>query len=296
MPTLFRNNNEKHLGGKEESSSTDLESIVNECAQTKGTWGLIQNDIMFAVTFWSMLSSGFISSYHSESKKAGNKTGFLPKGWKHDSKSLYEAKFGFPPYLNHTIRLIALPIDDVLCINAIVSNMSPRSVSLRSLAVNSSKYVLRFGEKRISLKFSALEEFNLQLRNAIIWPIRCSILTDEGIMNGSLSGLSDEIKLKIFSYLQVKELSNLSQTCRDLYRICNDQGLWKLFYHQNFKNSCKCSVVEATKDCDENCDWKENYKHQHALKNLKKASEESSNESFHTPQETPFGEFDFDID
>lgn len=74
MPTTFVGNNEKHLGGKEESLSTDLESIVNECSQTKGTWGLIQNDIMFAITFWSMLQAGFISSYHSESKKAGNKS------------------------------------------------------------------------------------------------------------------------------------------------------------------------------------------------------------------------------
>lgn len=68
----------------------------------------------------------------------------LPKEWKHDARHIYEAKFVLPPYLNHSVRLVALPIDDVLCINAIAANMSPKNVSLRSLAVNSSRYVPRY--------------------------------------------------------------------------------------------------------------------------------------------------------
>lgn len=76
--TALVEKNEKCLQGKDDSSKsfTELESIINECLETKGTWGLIQNDIMFAITFWSMLQAGFISSYHLESRKAGNKSKF----------------------------------------------------------------------------------------------------------------------------------------------------------------------------------------------------------------------------
>lgn len=89
---------------------------------------------------------------------------------------------------------------------------------------------LRPDEATFMYKFSCFKDFHVLLRNAIIWPIRCSILTDQGVMNGSLRGLSDEIKLKIIRYLTVREILILGQTCHDLNRICNDQVSYRYRY------------------------------------------------------------------
>lgn len=39
----------------------DLEMLVKECEEAKGSWGLVQNDIVFAVVFWAMIECGFES-------------------------------------------------------------------------------------------------------------------------------------------------------------------------------------------------------------------------------------------
>lgn len=67
----------------------------------------------------------------------------LPETWKHGTKELYEATFILPPYNDHLVRLVALPADDILCINIFVSNVSHGNVYLKSLALSSSGFVPR---------------------------------------------------------------------------------------------------------------------------------------------------------
>ncbi|KAK6635396.1 hypothetical protein RUM44_000647 [Polyplax serrata] len=279
----------------ERKETVDLETLVKECEETNVSWGLMQNDIVFAVTFWAMVQSGF----QPLTKKTVNDKSqvLLPANWKHQTRQVYEAEFILPPYFDNQVKLVALPAGDILCVNLFASNISPTNVSLRSLAIHSTGCVPRPDEATFMYKFSCFKDFHVLLRNAIIWPIRCSILTDQGVMNGSLRGLSDEIKLKIIRYLTVREILILGQTCHDLNRICNDQGLWKSIFHEKYKRKCRCSNDSET--CDESSDWKELYKQTdvYTPESNSASVRNSLSESYHTPSEFPLGsEIDFSIE
>ncbi|KAL0269683.1 UNVERIFIED_CONTAM: hypothetical protein PYX00_007332 [Menopon gallinae] len=269
-------------GMQKEEFSASLEKIVEESMRKNGNWGLLQNDILFAATFWLMRDCGF--AVH-ESQNEG-----LPESWKHGTKELYEANFILPPYKDHLVRLVALPADDILCINVFVSNVPHGNVCLKSLALSSSGFVPRPEANQVLSKFSNLEYMSVYLRSALIWPIRCAILTDKGVVNGSLTGLSDEIKLKIIHFLGLQDLLSLSETCHDLNRVCNDPKLWKTMFHRRFQSVCKCSGKSECAESD--TQWKENYKHFHKLNNPVKNSQEASLESFHTATESTYYEVD----
>lgn len=69
--------------------------------------------------------------------------------WKHDTRKLYEANFILPPHTDHPVRLVGFPADDILCINVLATNVSPRSISLKSMAVDCSNYVPRYCVSKI---------------------------------------------------------------------------------------------------------------------------------------------------
>lgn len=54
-----------------ERNSMTLENLVKECSENKASWGLLQNDILFAVALSAMIECGFESL--DENSKGKNK-------------------------------------------------------------------------------------------------------------------------------------------------------------------------------------------------------------------------------
>jgi hypothetical protein len=82
-------------------------------------------------------------------------------------------------------------------------------------------------------------------------------LTKEGILNASLLGVPDEVKIKVFKYLRVSHFLKVTMVCRDFYCMSEDQALWKYFLVRDFLEYVAHLVNQpAVSDIN----WKEEYK------------------------------------
>jgi hypothetical protein len=102
------------------------------------------------------------------------------------------------------------------------------------LGIQPSKYVVNPTSSCIPAKFSNLKELSLKFKNSLSHPARSIILTKEGILNASLLGVPDEVKIKVLKYLEVSDFLKLSVVCRDLYCMSEDQALWRYFLVRDF--------------------------------------------------------------
>lgn len=86
----------------------------------------------------------------------------------------------------------------------------------------------------------------------------------------NLVELPHENLFQIATYLEFEDIKNLTQTCRDINSVCNDQHIWKIYSYRDF--------ISAGKIRDE-LDWKQTYLllHTHPL---------MSSEIFNTLHET----------
>ncbi|KAL4226560.1 F-box only protein 7 [Mactra antiquata] len=76
-----------------------------------------------------------------------------------------------------------------------------------------------------------------------------------------LLALTQEIKLKILSYLDLRSLLRMSSICQEFHDICDDHYVWRRLYLKEFGNRSDMSLSQ---------DWKKLYKHEYKVRKERK--------------------------
>jgi hypothetical protein len=116
-------------------------------------------------------------------------------------------------FTQYPCRLLLIPLDDVLIINLIVSNLAQERTRY-TLGIQPSKYVVNPTSSFIPAKFSNLKDRSVKFKNNVSHPARSVILTKEGVLNARLLGVPDEFN--VLKYLKVSDFLKVSVVCRDL--------------------------------------------------------------------------------
>ncbi|GFG28131.1 hypothetical protein Cfor_07913, partial [Coptotermes formosanus] len=170
-------------------------------------------------------------------------------------------------FTQYPCRLLLIPLDDVLIINLIVSNLAQER-NRYTLGIQPSKYVVNPTSSFISAKFSNLKDLSLKFKN-VSHPARSVILTKEGVLNASLLGVPDEVKIKVLKYLKVSDFLKVLVVCRDLYAMSEDQALWRYFLVRDFLCEDVADLVNQPRISDIII-WKEEYKRRYKRRNARR--------------------------
>lgn len=241
----------------EESTSEripyNLEVLVKSLDRSQGSISSTNAvDLIAALLYVLMIETGYSPLGTGGSSISSSDYGFnihklnffssMPANWKNIQQNSYEMSFILGRFTQYPCRLLIIPADDVLIINLLITNLIQER-NRYTLGIQPSKYVVNPTSCCISTKFRYLKDLSLKFKNSLSHPARSVILTKEGILNASLLGIPDEVKIKIFKYLKVSDLLKVSLTCKYLCCVTEDQGLWKYFLVRDFRHEDVADVI-----------------------------------------------------
>lgn len=157
----------------------------------------------------------------------------IPEDWKSFESGNYTVKFTLDQVNDQECKLLAIPSGDTLVVNLVLKN-GQRKVF--SMAFQTPKYVNIYSSD-IAGRYLNLKEFSFAFKNGLSTPARCEILSEVGLTNSRLQGLSIEIKLKILGMLDARSLSRIAQTCREFRELAGDQKIWRRLLRRDFSVS-----------------------------------------------------------
>jgi len=271
-PTLIEESSSKRIPHNLEILVKSLEGLQESNSSTN------RNDLIAVLLYVLMMETGYSPLQAGDASVCGTDHGFsihklncfctMPANWKNIQQNHYEMSFILGRFTQYPCRLLIIPIDDALIINLLITNMI-QGRNNYTLGIQPSEYIVNPTSSCIPTKFRNLKDLSLKFKNSLSHPARSVILTKEGILNASLLGIPDEIKIKIFKYLEVSDLLKVSLVCRHLYYITEDQGLWRYFLVRDFLSE---DVVDLLSQPGVSCiiTWKEEYKRKHRNQNARK--------------------------
>jgi len=268
-PTVIEESSEKRIPHNLETLVKSLEGSEESSSSTR------KNDLLAVLLYVLMMETGYspvniegtsVCRYdHGFSVHKLNHFRSMPANWKNIHKNIYEMSFVLGRFIQYPCKLLLIPLDDFLIINLIVSNLVPETNGY-TLGIQPSKYVVNSTTSCIPAKFSNLKDLSLKFKNSLSHPARSVILTKEGILNASLLGVPDEVKIKVLRYLKVSDFLKLSVVCRDLYCMSEDQALWRYFLLRDFMCEDVADLVNQPGVSDIII-WKEEYKRRYRSQN-----------------------------
>jgi hypothetical protein len=236
-PTLIEESSPKRI-------PHHLEALVKSLEGSQDVSPSDKNDLLAVLLYVLMMETGYLPisaggtsvciSDHGFSIRKLNHFCNMPAIWKNIQQNNYEMTFILGRFTQYPCRLLILPTDDDIVVNLLISNLTQERNGY-SFGIQPSKYVINPTSSCIPRKFRNLKELSLKFKNTLSQPARSVILTKEGIVNASLLGIPDEIKIKVFKYLEVSEFLKLSLVCSRLYNMNEEQGLWRYFLVKDFR-------------------------------------------------------------
>lgn len=231
-PTLIEESTSKTIPYNLEVLVKSLEQSEESISSTNAI------DLIAALLYVLMMETGYSPLGTGSNSVSSSDYGFnihklnffcsMPAKWKNIQQNSYEMSFILGRFTHYPCRLLIIPVDDVLIINLLITNLIQER-NRYTMGIQPSKYVVNPTSTCIPTKFRHLKDLSLKFKNILSHPARSVILTKEGILNASLLGIPDEVKIKIFKYLKVSDLLKVSLVCKYLCWVSEDQGLWKYF-------------------------------------------------------------------
>lgn len=169
-------------------------------------------------------------------------------------KTLHEAIFLLKGYENVTVKLIMSPINDIILINATLLEICAETYSICFLI---GRYFIAQGSAfNIPTSFANIDELSIIFKDKIIAPIKNTILNYNSTPGCALCGLPVDILHLILIRLPLKDVLNLSESCKRINGIVNEDCLWSHLYGRDFPGKHKCDEKG----------WRDMYKELYALR------------------------------
>lgn len=171
------------------------------------------------------------------------------------NNDIYSALFILKGYANSKTRLIMCPMDDLVLITTSLPDMCSETYSI-CLPID--RYV-KTTQLRIPMNCVNLNELRSYVKEKIVSPIRCKLINYNNNPSGALSGLPSDVLHQIIVSLPIRDVLNLSESCRRINSVVNEDGVWSHLYNRDFPD-CKTDGTE----------WQEMYKEIYIMKQEEK--------------------------
>lgn len=169
-------------------------------------------------------------------------------------KTIHEAVLLLRGYENITVKLIMSPMNDVILINATLLEISSQTYST---CFPIGRYFMSRGSTfNIPTSFANIDQLSILFKDKIITPIKNTILKYNSVPGCALCGLPVDILHLILIRLPLKDVLNLSASCKRINGIVNEDCLWSHLYGRDFPGKHKC----------EEKGWRDMYKEVYFLK------------------------------
>lgn len=169
-------------------------------------------------------------------------------------KTMHEAVLLLNGYENITVKLIMTPMNDVMLINATLLEICSETYSA-CFSMNS--YFVSCGSAfNIPTSFANIDELSNLFKDKIIAPIKNTILNYNNTPGCALGGLPIDILHLILIRLSLQDVLNLSETCKRINGVVNEDCLWSHLYSRDFLVRHKC----------EEKGWRDMYKEVYSFK------------------------------
>ncbi|XP_030032684.1 uncharacterized protein LOC115449112 [Manduca sexta] len=214
-----------------EETTLQLKQTLNRLIETLIKPEHLKRDLFFAVLLYAMKQSDFILI-----KKLGKPTtiqdNILEERIRDD---VYEAMFVLTEFEATAVKLIACFLQDVVLTIATIPQIKEATYST---CFTTNRYVLT-SNIGIPMDFANLNELFFCFKEKIVMPLKSSILNHHRFSSGSLSGLPDDILHQILLSLPLRDVLNLSETCKRIYKVTIEESLWCRLYRRDYSNECK---------------------------------------------------------
>lgn len=169
-------------------------------------------------------------------------------------KTIYEAVLLLKGYENITVKLIMSPMNDIILINATLLEICAETYST---CFPIGRYFISRGSAfNIPTSFANIDELSILIKDNIIAPVKNTILNYNSTPGCALCGLPVDILHLILIRLPLKDVLNLSESCKRINGIVNEDCLWSHLYGRDFPGAHKC----------EEKGWRDMYKEVYCLK------------------------------
>ncbi|KAI5641806.1 f-box-like domain-containing protein [Phthorimaea operculella] len=240
-----------------------LENIVQNIAKEEKCCDSLQKDLLCILIIVLMVENGFYP-IKGRSDNVLDPRKIKPKRlkeWK-TASGLFEVEFVLNGFETTLTKLVISPLGSTVLVNLVlnVNNLETYSVCLPV-----SRYVVSPQASTIPMIFRDLKHFSFTLKNKIIAPVKSRILGFHGYPGASLVGLPDEVLYQICLELSVVEAVRLSQTCKRMKFMLENDFLWHEFYKRDFQVVPSSSMSIDTESSTNNpqgerSDWKAMYR------------------------------------
>lgn len=207
-----------------------LETLA--CSLNTNPNEISDSDVVAILLYSLMVESGFqpCASHVNEDGLY-----MLPSDWKDSENSLYRFLVILGHLKEYTCRLVCFLVGDVLECNLIVSNIPD---ALYSCTLYCSKIIQNVASNSFVSRFQNLLQLSQELIDKLIYPVKTLILNAQGMLNPSLLGVPDAVKLKIIGYLSQRDIRNVCKSCEYFNTLISDTGLRHSVDDMNDKYMC----------------------------------------------------------
>lgn len=240
-----------------EDSTTDivppkLEEIARDVVMNAKCCESVQKDLLFVLIIVLLMENGFYpitnegDPVYVDSKCLEN--------WKRSS--ILTARFTLFGFNEIPLNLIISPLGPTAIINFVINDLNSETYTV---CVPVSRYVVSPHASTIPMIFRDLKHLSNTFKNKISAPVKSRILSLYGYPSASIIGLPEEVYYRFTQLLPVQDVVTMSQTCRRLKCLNDDQCMWRDLYRRDFND-------ELSTEQPENSDWKTFYKDTYVAK------------------------------
>ncbi|XP_076091852.1 F-box only protein 7-like isoform X1 [Mytilus galloprovincialis] len=179
-----------------------------------------------------MLESGYIPVQTSDQSTASGRSDMMNADWKRGSPASYTLKYTHNSCSDTDIfTLVCLKMGKLL----IIHGRSPDKEDI-PLNITFCDFIQSI-DGEINKVYKNLPKLSMIFKDNISLPLLQTYRQNHGfpVLSGIMS-LSHEIKLTVFSFLDVPSTVRMMDTCKDFQQICKDRYLWRRHYLKDFGN------------------------------------------------------------
>ncbi|KAI8419824.1 hypothetical protein MSG28_008462 [Choristoneura fumiferana] len=149
------------------------------------------------------------------------------------NRDIYEATLILNHFQDSPIKLLASLLSDVMLLNVVILRTSETYATC--LHVN--RYVLT-SNLRIPHSFANFEELS-KIVKAFMSPVKSCVFNQYKSEQGSLLSIPEAIILRILLNLRVRDVLNLSESCKRMNCIVKEDLVWSRLYSRDFSDAHK---------------------------------------------------------
>lgn len=225
-----------------ESSSTSVPEILRQSYQLSEVQTL--NEAMVVVLHVLMLESGFVP-------QDVDRADALPVPATAKLGHIYRIAYIHTSCPEQIAVFTCIPVGCILSINA------NAGTSTFQMSLKPSLYVRRsqLNATNVASVYENIPKLSHLFKDNIVYPLLAILQTEEGITPNGIMSMATEVKLLIFSFLDVRSLINSSEVCKEFQLLTDDPALWKRLCFTDFPDNMSQRFITES-----STSWKEKYK------------------------------------